>query len=224
MKKHRWIWVGLLGAGALTAVVALGGCADRRSGQGGHQGGRYAIEAAPRGERTATIAGPGRSGRQGRGDGLEEQKLRGRRDDSAVQAADRRGSGRGVAGPAANAVENDRRSVVETGELLSLAGSLESRDSEWYLNEEGSRYALRLGNARYVESIGIRLQEGAEVQVRGFAEDGEVAVVSILMDGRRFDFRNEDGTPLWAGRGRRAAGGDRTGAGRESGRGNGGRA
>ena len=106
---------------------------------------------------------------------------------------------------------------MENGELLSLAGTLESRSSEWYLNQEGSRFVLHLGNARYVESTGIHLREGAAVEVRGFAEGGEVAVVSILVDGQRFDFRAEDGTPLWAGRGRQTAGGGRNGAGNRSG-------
>ena len=39
MKKHRWIWIGVLTAGALAAVIALGGCSEGRSGQQSHRGG-----------------------------------------------------------------------------------------------------------------------------------------------------------------------------------------
>jgi len=222
MKKLRWMWIATLAAGAVIALVALGGCADRRVGQEGNRGGRYASERPAAGERMRTTPGPAQprqSGRQGR---EQIQPRQGREQVQPRQGAgradreDARGGGRYAAlieNRYAAQTESNGRSVVETGEPLSLTGRLESRDSEWFLNHDGTRYALHLGNTRYVESTGIRLREGADVEVRGFADGEEVAVVSILVDGRRFAFRGEDGTPLWAGRGRRNAEGSRSGAG-----------
>jgi hypothetical protein len=97
------------------------------------------------------------------------------------------------------------RSVAETGRLADLSGSLDRQGTEWYLVMEEARLALHLGNTRYVESTGIQLQEGAPAKVRGFVDGQEVAVVSIQLDGRLYAFRTQDGVPLWAGRGRRAA-------------------
>jgi hypothetical protein len=204
MNKQRWIWIAVAAAGALSALVVLGGCADRRPGQEGHRGGRYAAQSSLPGEGLVT---PPESGRRGRGARIATSPPQGPRQESTQRRPEVQ------KGQAAASFDGNGRGVVEAGELLSLVGRLESRDSVWTLNQEGSRRVLHLGNARYVESTGIHLRDGAEVEVRGFADGREVAVVSIAIDGQDFRFRSDDGVPLWAGQGRRTAGGGGNGAG-----------
>jgi hypothetical protein len=207
-----------MAAGAVVGLLLLGGCNDRHSNQEGYRNGRYSVEATARGGRSAageSVRPQGRQGREAlRSSGCDERRcdeprIEGR---SAVPAADRRGAQGSRSGSPAAGFQSDGRSVAASGQLVDLAGILETQNAEWYLNQQGTRYLLHLGNARYVESSGIPLQEGATVQVRGFAAADEVAVVSVTVGGQRFEFREENGTPLWAGRGRRAGGNGRDGS------------
>jgi hypothetical protein len=213
MKNLRWVGISLMAAGAVAGLLLLGGCSDRHSNQQGYRGGRFSVEATARGGRSVageSVRPQGRQGREAlRSSGCDEPRIEGR---YAVPAADRRGAQGSRSGSPAAGFQSDGRSVAASGQLVDLTGTLESRNAEWYLNQQGTRYLLHLGNARYVESSGIPLQEGATVRVRGFAAADEVAVVSVTVGGQRFEFREENGTPLWAGRGRRAGGNGRDGS------------
>ena len=213
MKKIRWIWISLLAAGALTALVALGGCSRQGSAGLGFRGGRHgtANEAAVsrRGEGRELRGAPVERVPQSRGRSVDAET--GRQSRAADTCPGRQAGGQRYAQKAEP--ESNGRSVAETGKLADLSGSLDSRDSEWYLVTEQARWALHLGNISYVESTGIQLRPGAPVKVRGFVDGEEVAVVTILIDGQLFAFRTEDGVPLWAGRGRQAGTGSRSGRG-----------
>ena len=92
---------------------------------------------------------------------------------------------------------------MERGSINTLSGTLQYDGSEWYLNTSKDKYILHFGNSAYVESTGIDLQEGESIEVRGFLSGDEIAVVAARLDSQVFAFRNENGTPLWAGSGRR---------------------
>jgi hypothetical protein len=93
--------------------------------------------------------------------------------------------------------------VVERGSINNLAGTLQHDGSEWYLKTSRNTYLLHFGNSAYVESTGIDLREGESIEVHGFLSGDEIAVVAARLSSGVFAFRNEDGTPLWAGNGRR---------------------
>ena len=97
--------------------------------------------------------------------------------------------------------ENRGRDIAASGAIQTLEGSLVYDDSEWYLDAEDGRYALHLGNHDYLESNDITLKEGSWAEVRGFVEGDEIAPVSVNSDGERYSLREEDGMPLWAGKG-----------------------
>ncbi len=96
---------------------------------------------------------------------------------------------------------NGDRDVSERGAIQTLEGTLAYDDSEWYLETEGDRYALDLGDHDFLESNGIALREGSRAEVRGFVDGDEIAPVSVDSDGNRYTLRGEDGPPPWAGKG-----------------------
>ncbi|MBN2323674.1 MAG: hypothetical protein JXQ30_08065 [Spirochaetes bacterium] len=111
------------------------------------------------------------------------------------------------------------RDVVETGEVVTLEGTLRLEAYEWYLDTDDESYLLHFGNRAYLESTGIDLAEGDRISVDGFAGGSDIAVVSVKSDGETFIFRNTDGTPRWAGRGERYARRDGTRSGERLARG-----
>lgn len=93
------------------------------------------------------------------------------------------------------------RDMVADGAFASVSGMLVYESSEWYLKTDEKTYQLHLGNKEYLESTGIDLQEGAECSIEGFLLGQDIAVSSVTLDGKTYNFREKDGTPMWAGRG-----------------------
>jgi hypothetical protein len=89
------------------------------------------------------------------------------------------------------------------GTLGNVSGTLSYDGSEWYLETEKDRYILHFGNSAFVDSTGINLREGEQIDIRGFVSGEEIAVAEARFDAEVYTFRNEDGMPLWAGNGRR---------------------
>ena len=69
---------------------------------------------------------------------------------------------------------------------------------------DGERLTVGTG-PMYMDSQGFTLQAGELVQVHGYWENGEfkAAQLTCLSDGRTITLRDDNGRPLWAGRGRR---------------------
>jgi hypothetical protein len=89
------------------------------------------------------------------------------------------------------------------GTLGNVSGTLSYDGSEWYLITEKDRYILHFGNSAYMESTGINLREGEQIDIRGFISGEEIAVAEARIEANVYTFRNEDGMPLWAGSGSR---------------------
>ncbi len=71
--------------------------------------------------------------------------------------------------------------------------------------EDGSMLYVKLGNARYNQSIGFAPQVGERVVLLGFTnEDGLFSAVTVTLESgsQVYSFRSESGEPLWAGGGR----------------------
>jgi len=211
MSKHRSFW--MIGALVLIGGVALVGCSRERAADYG--GGR----------------GPGRAYEADEGL-VERGQGRGRQGFSELEPA-------AGAGPVADAqAGNGRRGAQSTaaaplaeerGELLTLSGTLDERDGEWYLRTSEGSYQLGFGPSTFRDAAGIALVEGAQAEVRGhMIEEGEISVVTCQTGGELYAFRTEDGVPMWSGRyrngnvegggGQTAAGGRRGGVGGRGGR------
>lgn len=108
------------------------------------------------------------------------------------------------------------RDFVTMGELETVTGTLSRERGEWFLAAGGVLHELHLGDHDHRAATGIRLEAGKQAEVTGFAyrQQGsdivDIAVCSITLDGQEYQFRTEDGTPLWRGSG----GGDKRGGGR----------
>ncbi len=112
--------------------------------------------------------------------------------------------------PAATGDEGDRlrgRDFVVLGKPAELAGTLLTEFGEWFLAVNGIIHELHLGDHAHRADTGIKLEEGKPAEVTGFlyAREGDdtvdVAVCVISLDGEEYRFREDDGTPLWRGRG-----------------------
>ncbi len=115
------------------------------------------------------------------------------------------------------------RDFVELGEFQTLRGNIYPDRGEWFLQTGDSAYELHLGDHTHRERTGIRLEEGKTATVSGYvysqrgADFIDLAVCTVQMDGEKYRFRQDDGTPMWWGQG----GGDRDGQGIGSGLGGG---
>jgi len=95
------------------------------------------------------------------------------------------------------------RDIANNAPLTTISGVLEEKDAEWYLKSGSTTYSLHIGNHEYRDSTGIKLEPGKNASVKGFTKNTDVAVASITMDNQEYRFRDDNGRPLWAGKGNR---------------------
>jgi hypothetical protein len=211
MKKLRIVRIAVIGL-LLAGAGALLGCSrydTAREGQGKGRGTELA-------GRSLEQDGRGRNNlnslQDSRGAGGYSRLLENR--EFSDQQLSRRGSGTGngqgsrdlsgrLAERGSGGPEQSGKSVVDMGTLGNTSGRLSYDDSEWYLDTGKDLYILHFGNSAYVDSTGINLREGAQIDVRGFVNGEEIAVAAARLNDKVYTFRNEDGMPLWAGNGRR---------------------
>ena len=93
--------------------------------------------------------------------------------------------------------------LASRGDIITLEGTLKVVDSECYLVSGSGEYLLHLGPEWYSEEIGFQEEDGQVVSVTGYVLGNDIAPVKISYGGKTFEFRNQDGIPLWSGRGRR---------------------
>ncbi len=96
------------------------------------------------------------------------------------------------------------RDIVERGAKVSLSGILIDEGGEWSLKVAERIYAVHLGNYQVLYPEGLALADGLRASVSGFLVGEDLSAVSLSVDGADYRFRGEDGTPLWAGRGKNA--------------------
>jgi hypothetical protein len=94
------------------------------------------------------------------------------------------------------------RDYVSMGTLGVLSGVLFEENDEWYLKANNGTYALHIGNHSYREETGIDLKADKNIDVTGFIYKNDVSVCTIVIEGKEYRFRDDDGRPKWAGRGR----------------------
>lgn len=99
------------------------------------------------------------------------------------------------------------RDFVRLGDPGTVTGTLATIGGEWFLKAGDETYELHFGDHRHRAETGINLEEGIEAEVFGFIVEGalgtpsDIAVCTIVIDGDGLRFREDDGTPLWRGRG-----------------------
>ena len=116
------------------------------------------------------------------------------------------------------------RDIVAEGTFTTLKGTLTSQGTEWYLTTQDGPHQLHFGNRNYLSSTGIELVDGANCTIDGIVTGKDVAVATVTTAGKSYSFRDENGTPLWAGEGNRRNQKDHSdghSAGNKSGQGNG---
>lgn len=90
------------------------------------------------------------------------------------------------------------------GEWQTLSGTVREYLAPNFVlvTEDGQQIAAQLGNLSYVNKIGLQLAEGQSVTVAGATDSsGGFAIKAITVDGNTYNLRDENGRPLWAGRG-----------------------
>ena len=107
-----------------------------------------------------------------------------------------------------NTADPDGRTVAEKGTKGSVSGILDYADSEWYLKAGDKTYDLHLGLFGHDEKTTASLKAGDKAHVEGFILDNHIAPISLSSNGKTYNFRAQDGRPLWSGQGsnRNAAG------------------
>jgi hypothetical protein len=94
------------------------------------------------------------------------------------------------------------KDFVRVGKPGTVSGSLLEKDGEWYLKTKTGVYNLHFGNHEYRAQTSIKLRTGKNAAVKGFIHAKDVAVGTITIDNKNYQFRRADGSPLWAGSGK----------------------
>jgi hypothetical protein len=93
---------------------------------------------------------------------------------------------------------------VRLGKQASLTGVLSQADGEWYLTTNGKEeYSVHLGNYEVMYPNGVTLTSGSQASVKGFVYDKDISAITVVSEGKSWEFRNTDGRPLWSGSGNR---------------------
>lgn len=93
---------------------------------------------------------------------------------------------------------------VRLGNQGAVSGTLKEADGEWFLaTGDAKEYALHLGNYEVMYPEGISLKEGEQASVKGFVYGQDISAITVASAGKTWEFRSNDGRPLWSGDGNR---------------------
>jgi hypothetical protein len=104
----------------------------------------------------------------------------------------------------ASDTELSGKEIAANGSLLTLSGTFEMEDDEWYLQTDVKLYIIHKGLDWYTEEIGFLPPEGKQVTIEGFVLENEVSPCTIFSENTSYAFRSSEGYPLWGGRGNRS--------------------
>ena len=99
------------------------------------------------------------------------------------------------------------RKIIEEGIQVEVEGMLRKMGGGWYIAVDQVLHQMLMAPDDFRQKTGFSPQEGKQAKVTGFfyAEEGEmtgnIAISTITVDGKEYRFREDDGTPLWRGRG-----------------------
>ena len=148
---------------------------------------------------TGTLAG-------GRGNGNSTNPVSGGTSENGKRYGNRTGSGND-ASPANSNQRNDE--LLPAEEVYSIEGTVLSGDetSLVLLMSDGEQIVLDGRTWTYAIEAGFATAAGHSIQLQGFDEDGEFKVLSMLDHDTlaAITLREENGRPLWAGKGGRNA-------------------
>ncbi len=116
-----------------------------------------------------------------------------------------RGQGNGQ-GDSARSGDQTGTGQAEVDEWLTLSGTVTSVDADLLVVETaGGEVAVENRSWWYAQEQGFVAQVGDEVVLTGFYENDlfEVGQIENLNSGQTVTLRDENGRPMWAGRGRR---------------------
>jgi len=100
---------------------------------------------------------------------------------------------------AQEAEEITGRQIVEQGTVGTVAGTLVADGVEWQLQAGEKLYELHLGQFGHDGKTTAALKAGAEATVNGFIYGDHVSPITLVSGDATLRFRNQDGSPLWAG-------------------------
>ena len=115
--------------------------------------------------------------------------------------------GYGERGAVREAQPNNPSPQAKVDEWVVIEGSVNSVDSALaiILLQDGNMVEITDRPWSFALENGYTLQAGDQVRLTGFYEDAErfeVGAIENLTQGTSFQIRDQDGRPLWAGRGR----------------------
>lgn len=94
------------------------------------------------------------------------------------------------------------KDVIDKGNVSELTGVLTNDGSEWYLESSSKKMLIHLGPEFYRDEMGLKLEENKSIDITGYVYEDEITPISVKYDGKEYIFRDNDGRPLWAGKGR----------------------
>ena len=88
-------------------------------------------------------------------------------------------------------------------EKVTLVGTLTLASDDLSIDAPEGSFAILIGKPRYAEAEGLKLWDGMEIFIFGYAANDTVVPMIIVADGEAVFLRDTDGTPLWRDSGHR---------------------
>jgi hypothetical protein len=207
------LFTGLLSALVAGAVIRTADRVDRVGDGEGQQGrGRNAqVEVGEQGRQSGgSGGGGGNSQGSGQGGNGQSGNTEGRNTSGSVETSRRQGNGGSNGqgnGQATGSGQGDGIGLESVEDWLTLEGAVTAVDeSELALQVADSELIVEGRAWMYALEQGFSTEEGHEVAVTGFWEDGEFKPAELVdtTTGNSVVVRDEGGRPYWSGQGRGA--------------------
>ena len=95
------------------------------------------------------------------------------------------------------------RDVAGKGNIQTMEGSLAYEKNEWYVTNSSGKFLIHIGPEFYQNEIGLKFKANEKVKITGYVYQNSIAPQTVTYNEKIYKFRDSNGRPLWAGRGKR---------------------
>jgi len=97
--------------------------------------------------------------------------------------------------------ETKGRDLVTKGEEKTIEGNFIIDNDEWYLVVNNQKILIHKGPEQFIAEKKINIEKNSLIKVYGYVYQNEITPIKIVSGKNEYVFRNENGRPLWSGKG-----------------------
>ncbi|MGL1892325.1 MAG: hypothetical protein OCD02_11905 [Spirochaetaceae bacterium] len=93
------------------------------------------------------------------------------------------------------------RELADSGEIKTISGTLNIINGESYIKSSYTLYQLHMGPEEYMEQINYAPDLETLLTVEGFFINEHIAPITVILNNKKYNFRDNNGSPMWRGSG-----------------------